>query len=478
MQEKIKIIPLTTIALVSSILWFIQPEFIEMHSWQTIIIFLATIVAIVVNAMPMGAIGLVAITIFAVTGAGGAVSAQKSILDALSGFNSELIWLVTIAFFFSRGFVKTGLGQRIALILVYYFGRKTLGLAYALSFADLILAPATPSNTARSGGVIFPIIEALSKNYQSYPNTPSRSRIGKYLVITAGNISDLTGALFITAYAANPLIVKFAAGFGVELTWGSWFVAALVPVLTSLFFIPILLYFFINPEIKETPEASLYAKEELGRLGNISHCEILMGSIFFGVLLLWVFGPYLGMNPTTTALVGLCSLIVTGVLTWDDVKSEKAAWDMLIWLAALLMMADFLNKLGFTYWFGEIMSEHFRSIAVIHWILLLMILNAIYTYLHYFFASGTAQVAALYVVFLGLGVKLGIPVYPLALLLAFSSSLYSSLTPYAHARSMILFSAGYLNRKEWWISGFLVNFFNQIVFVVVGLAWWKTVGLY
>lgn len=478
MRDTVKIIPLLSIALIASIAWFIKPQAIELHSWHTLIIFLSTITAIMFSVMPLGAIGLVSITVFALSAAAGAVSSKKAISDALSGFNHELIWLIVVAFFLAKGFIKTGLGNRIALWLIHYFGKKTLGLAYALCFADLILSPATPSSTARCGGVIYPITQSLSHYFNSFGHEKSCHKIGAYLISCISHANDITGTLFITAFVANPLIVKIASGFGVELSWGTWFLAALCPALIALFFVPIALYFIVQPEIKETPEASLFAREQLRLMGRMSRDEFIMVFIFGALLLLWIFGTVLNLHTTTTALIGLCALIITGVFSWDDIKSEKAAWDTLIWLSALLMMTEFLHKLGFTTWFGSLIGESLGFMNTMHWIVILVVLNATYTYTHYFFASALAQVAALYGVFLGVGVTLGIPIYPLALLLGFSSSLYGSLTPYTHARGVILFDSGYLSKAQWWRSGFLMNFLHQLIFIIVGLSWWKLIGLY
>lgn len=478
MRDHIKIIPLFTIALIASIAWFIKPTAIELHSWHTLVIFLSTITAIMFSVMPLGAIGLLGITIFAFSSAAGAVSSKKAISDALSGFDHELIWLIVVAFFLAKGFIKTGLGNRIALLLIRLFGKKTLGLAYALCCADLILSPATPSSTARCGGVIYPITKALSEYFHSYGDEKSRQKIGAYLISCISHSNDITGTLFITAYVANPLIVKIASGFGVELNWSTWFLAALCPALIALFFVPILLYFIMQPHIKETPEASVFAREQLLLMKRMSRDEYIMVFIFIALLLLWIFGEALNIHTTTTALIGLCALIITGVLSWEDIKGEKAAWDTLIWLSALLMMTEFLNKLGFTTWFGALIGDALSFMSAMHWIVVLVALNAIYTYIHYFFASAMAQVAALYGVFLGVGVTLGIPIYPLALLLGFSSSLYGSLTQYTHARGVILFDSGYLSKIQWWRSGFLMNLVNQFIFIIVGLSWWKMIGLY
>jgi len=477
-KNQIKIIPIVVIVLLATIAWYMKPDAIELYSWHTLIIFLSTIMGIVFNVMPIGATGLVGVTAFAVTGAAGGETSKQAIMDALSGFDSYLIWLIVVAFFIAKGFIKTGFGKRISLLLVKYLGKRTLGLVYGLSIADLILAPATPSNTARCGGVIYPIAKALSLSFKSLPGDESRKRMGTYLITCIGNVNDITATMFITAYAANPLIVKLASGFGVDISWGGWFMAAVGPAIVSLILVPIVLFFMMKPEITKTPEARQFAEKELADMGPISRDEIIMCFTFIGILVLWIFGKQLGIHSTTTALVGLSTLIVTGVLTWDDIKGEKAAWDTLVWFSALLMMAGFLNSLGFTKWFGSAVGEQLQFMTSMHWIIILFALNAIYTYIHYFFASGTAQVAALYTVFLGVGIKLGIPVYPLALMLGFSSSLYCSLTQYAHARGPILFGSGYVTTKEWWSAGFAINLFNQIIFIAVGVLWWKILGLY
>jgi DASS family divalent anion:Na+ symporter len=477
-KNEVKVIPLIGIFVAAIVAWFMRPESVDVNQWHTLVVFLGTIAGIILNVMPIGAVGLLGITAFAVTGAAGAKNSKEAIIHALSGLDSFLIWLIVIAFFIAKGFIKTGFGRRIALVMVKYLGKRTLGLVYGLSIADLILAPATPSNTARCGGVIYPIANALAQSFDSKPGDESRKKMGAYLITSIGNVNDITAVMFITAYAANPLIVKLAAPFGVELTWGGWFMAALAPSIVALICIPLVLYVIMKPGITETPEARKFAETELEKMGKITKDEKVMLFTFVGLLILWIFGKQLGIHSTTAAFVGLSTLLISGVLSWDDVKGDAGAWNTLVWFSALLMMADFLNQLGFTKWFGNAIGEQLSFMSGVHWMITLVVLNAIYTYIHYFFASGTAQVAALYSVFLGVGIKLGIPAYPLVLLLGFTGSLYCSLTQYTHAKGPILFGSGYVTTKEWWTAGFIVNIVNQVIYAVVGLIWWKILGLY
>lgn len=471
---------LIVILIPAALLWQLSPPTgLTLPAWHSAVIFITTIVCIVANVLPIGAVGIIGITVFALVRAAGDVKAGDAITTALSELNSALIWLIVVAFMIARGFIKTGLGRRIALQMIRLLGKRTLGLAWGLAFADLILSPAMPSNTARCGGVIYPIADALSRSFDSRPEDQSRGKIGTFLILCIGNVNDITAALFMTGYTGNLLAVKLAANAGVTITWGGWFLAALLPCVVSLIVVPLLVYALARPTITHTPDAPKLAISELAKMGPIAKGEWLMLGTIVLLLVLWIFGDALGVDPTTASFVGLSVLLLSGVLSWEDVKSEKGAWDTLIWFAALLMMANQLKKLGFTTWFGNLIGEGLATyLQGTHWVVVLLLLNAAYFYTHYFFASGNAQIAALYAVFLGVGIHLGLPIVPLAFMLAFSSSLYCSLTQYTHARGPILFGAGYVPTGIWWRTGFVVSLVNQAIFMSVGLAWWKMLGLY
>ncbi|WJV62182.1 DASS family sodium-coupled anion symporter [Pectobacteriaceae bacterium CE70] len=473
-------LPLVIILIIAGIFWHITPPTgLKPAAWHSAVIFVSTIICIVANVLPIGAIGIISITLFALTYAAGDTTASASIQTALSDLNSSLIWLIVVAFMIARGFIKTGLGRRIALQMIRMLGKRTLGLAYGLAFADLVLSPAMPSNTARCGGVIYPIADSLARSFDSKPEDASRSKIGTFLITCIGNVNDVTAAMFMTGYTGNLLAVKLAANAGITITWGSWFVAAVVPCMISLLLVPWCVYILVKPEIRHTPEAPKLAISELDKMGKMSRGEWLMAATVLILLVLWIFGGVLGVNATTASFVGLSILLLTGVLNWEDVKSEKGAWDTLIWFAALLMMANQLKRLGFTTWFGDLIGSNIsHMMGNTSWVLVLLLLNAAYFYTHYFFASGNAQIAALYAVFLGVGISLHIPAAPMAMMLAFTSSLYCSLTQYTHARGPILFGSGYVPTVVWWRTGFAISLVNQAIFMSAGLLWWKAIGLY
>ena len=481
-KPPVKWLPLIIIAAISAILWLFvsPPQGISTEGWRTSIIFVATIACIVAEIMPIGAIGLLAITVFAILRPSGAANATESIKISLSELNSSLIWLIVVAFMIARGFIKTGLSKRIAYYLVKILGKNTLGLAYGLAVTDVALAPAIPSTTARAGGVIYPIAEALSINFNSNPKDESRNRIGTFLMLTISHINDITSAMFLTAFTGNLLAAKLVTErLDVTLGWGQWFIAAIVPCLVSFIVIPLVIYFLTNPELKKTPDAPRLAVEELKKMGPITAKEIIMGGTVILLLGLWIFGKdYLGVDATTTAFIGLTILILTGVLSWDDVKGEKAAWDTLIWFAALLMIAGQVNKLGVTKWLGDTIGRAVENQFIDNsWVQVIIILSIAYVYLHYFFASGNAHIAALFPVFLSVAVALHVPPMIAIFALVICTNFFGSITQFANARNPLLFAEGFVPVKTWWKVGFICSVVNLTIVFTVGLLWWKMLEL-
>ena len=432
-------------------------------------IFVTTIAGIILKALPMGAVAMIGIAVTALSG-------TLSIADSMSGFSDVVIWLIVLAFFISRGFIKTGLGARIAYSFMALLGRRTLGLSYGLAATDLVLAPAIPSNTARGGGIIMPVMASLARAYGSLPGDASAKRMGAFLTLTAYQVNCITSAMFLTAMAANPLAQKLAGDLKVTLTWGGWALAALVPGMVALIVVPFLLYKLMRPEITETPEAVEMAKGHLRDLGPIRRQEWMMLGVFVMLLVLWIFAKQLGdINATTSALAGLAVLLLTGVLNWDDIKAETGAWDTLVWFAALVMMASFLNKLGMVPWFSKTMGG---MVAGQGWIAAFLVLALVYFYSHYFFASNTAHVASMYAAFLGVSIAAGAPPVLAALVLAFFSNLFAGMTHYGTGPAPVLFGTGYVELGPWWRMGLLISVVNIVIWVGVGGLWWKVLGLW
>ena len=476
----------TAIAMALGLLiWFVipVPDGVTANAWHLLALFVATIAAIIGKAMPIGALSMVAIALVAVTG----VTNDKpsgAINDALSSFSNSLIWLIGVSIMISRGIIKTGLGARIGYLFIAVWGKKTVGIAYSLALSELILAPVTPSNTARGGGIIHPIMRAIADSYDSDPDKGTQGRIGRYLALTNYHANPITSAMFITATAPNPLVVKLIAdvtGAQISLSWGTWALAMLLPGLVGLALMPLIIYWLYPPEIKSTPNAMKFARERLQQLGPISRGEATMFFVFGVLLLLWagipalLFGPAWLVDPTTTAFIGLGLCLITGVLTWDDVIKEKSAWDTIVWFGALVMMATFLSKLGLIGWFAKSLETGIGHLGL-GWMAASALLMLAYLYAHYAFASTTAHITAMFAAFYGAGLALGAPPMTFALMMAAASNIMMTLTHYATGTSPVVFGSGYVTLGEWWKAGLVMSVVLIIIWLVVGTAWWKVLG--
>jgi DASS family divalent anion:Na+ symporter len=457
------------VVIIGIIIWYLPvPAGVKKEAWQLLAIFVATIFGLILTPLPMGAVVIIGVMMTTLTG-------TLKIGPALSGFANSVVWLIVAAFLVARGFIKTGLGRRIAFFFIRTFGRKTLGLAYSIVASELILSPATPSNTARAGGIIFPIVRSISNTLGSEPGDTAR-KIGAFLMKMEFQATVITSAMFMTSMAPNPLIAEMAKKTAnVSLTWGTWALAAIVPGILSLIIVPYLLYKIFPPEIKATPQAAEMAHAELAKMGPMKRNEKTMLFVFLLILALWVTGEWNKIDATTVALIGVSVMLITGVIRWDDVLAEKGAWDALIWFGGLVMMAGQLNTLGFMKWFSTTVGG---SLAGWTWLSALIVLMLVYFYSHYGFASTTAHTTAMYMPFLAVAVAAQVPPYLAALTLAFFTALNAGITHYGTGPAPIYFNAGYMDLKTWWKFGLIVSFVNIAIWMGVGFPWWKVLGLW
>ena len=446
------------------------PDGLEPQAMHMLAIFLGTILGLILQPLPTSAVAIIGLSTAMITGTMDPKTA------AFSGLGSASIWLIVAAFFIAQGFVKTGLGRRIALVFISLLGKSTLGISYGLSAADLLLAPATPSNTARLGGILFPIITSISDVQGSTPeNDESRRRIGAYLAVTANNVNAITSAMFVTSMAAGPVVVQLAADSGVTIGWGTWAMAGIVPGVLCLLVIPALVYKVYPPTIKHVPSAQTDARAELRQLGRLSAQEWIMAATFVAMLVMWATGSMTGINATTVAFVGVSVLLATNIITWQDMAANKSAWSTLIFFGVLVGMATPLNELGVTEWAGGLIAHATTGMP---WMAVLALLTVCYFLLHYMFAAELAQAVALYTLFLGVAVAAGAPPIASALMLGCATGLIGAMMHYASGPAALIYGAGYLKTPEFLRIGFLCGIVTVAVWLTVGMGWWKIIGLW
>jgi len=467
-RSDVHVARLLLVAAIGVAVWLLpRPATVDPRAWQLLAVFVATIVGLVTKPVPMGAVTFLGLAV--------ALATQTlTLTEALSGFANSTAWLIVTAFFIAAGFIRTGLGERIAYGLVMLFGRSTLGLGYSLVGSDLVLAPMIPSNTARTGGVVYPILQSLTKTTIN-GDTESDRRTREFLTLAAYNGTTITSAMFLTSMVGNPLVQQLAAAQNVRISWGLWALASSVPGVISLIVIPAVVYWMCARGSTLSADAPQAARAALARMGPMKPSEWKMATIAIVLLTAWVLSSTIKLDPTAAALIAVAALLVTGVIGWNDVGQHPEAWNSFIWFATLVMMAGFLGQLGLIKWFT---GEVDKSLGGVGWVAGFAGIVLVYFYSHYFFAASTAKIGAMYAPFLAVAIALGTPPMLAALALGFTSNLCACLTHYGTACGPILYGSGYASTANWWRVGIVVSVINLVIWIGIGGLWWHILQLW
>ena len=232
-------------------LWFVPVAGLTPAQSHLLAIFVATIVALVAQPVPMGVSVLVAITMLALT-------RTLTPAQALSGF-SNVTGLADLHRVPLRARVSPPPdSERASAISSSNASRARRSvLATRLAAADLVLAPFIPSDTARGGGIVFPVVRSVAADFGSEPG-PTSKLIGEFLILVSYHTTYTASAIFLTGMAANPLIAEFAHRIGhVELTWIRWLEGSILPGALTLILAPLLIRKLAPPKMRDTaPRAS------------------------------------------------------------------------------------------------------------------------------------------------------------------------------------------------------------------------------
>ena len=449
------------------ILWMIKPPSgLDQEAYLMFIIFSSTILSILIKAIPMSTSVLIGLLLSVITN-------LMSLKDALIGFGDSTTWLVVIAFLIAGVIIETGLGRRIALICINLLGKTVTGLGYAICASELILGPLVPSNTARGGGIIAPIVDSISRSLGSEPQKDPEIA-GEYLHLVGAHANLITAAMFLTGMAANPIISRAALEvYGIEFGWSTWALGGIIPGLIGLTGLPIFLKYFSRPTIGSIENVREDIKLRIKELGQWAFREIAMVVTLILMLSLWATKSFHGMGTTTVALFGLVMLLILNIATWDQLVKNYKAWDTLIWLGGLLTLATGLKSTGFISWILESMNSSLEGMEPYTLLILLVI---IYFYSMYIFSMLTAHIVALGSTIMVVASGTDLNPFLVVGIIAYLSSLCGCLTNYSTGPVIIYFGNGYSKPSNWFKIGFYVSIYHLIIWSLFGSLWWKYIG--
>ncbi|WP_337998277.1 DASS family sodium-coupled anion symporter [Oleispirillum naphthae] len=451
------------------ILLFIPcPAGLDPKAWHLFAFYCAAILGLILRPFSEPVVLLVALATYSIGFNGTSI--------ALAGYGSATTWLVFAACLVGKAFVDTGLGSRIAYFLIDKFGSTSLRLGYAAAITDLIIAPATPSNTARTGGIVYPIFRSIAITLGSEPG-PTSKKIGANLSLLCNAVSLTTASMFMTSSAPNLLVFSFAVSIlGLNMSWGEYALAAFPPCFVLLMIIPLFYNRLARPELDKIDNKVL-AAEGLKKLGPTKIQEKVLAALFVLALILWGTSQWTKVNSGAVAIAFIAGVLFFRVVEWDDLLKEKSAWSTMIWYGAIISLATGLAKLGFFKWIGSIVAAHI-SFGGLNpgMVMALLILSSLP--LRYIFASNAAWVGTMVPVYMMLAQGAHVPPALIAVSLCSTASLGCFVTHFGHGMSVVLFGAGYVDQKTWWILGGIMAVFANLLVLSLGMLWWPCIGIW
>jgi DASS family divalent anion:Na+ symporter len=450
------------------------PEGVSDRGWWTAAVFAATIVGFLTRPLPMGPLVLSALVVLLAAGVFG--EGKHAIESLLEGFADEVVWLVVAAFLLSGAVVRTGLGKRVALMLIRALGRTTLGLGYAIVGTELALGPIIPATTARGGGVIAPVVLSLAQALGASPAGPRRST-GGYLALCGAHANLIAAAMFFTGMAMNPQIGLYAqkvwGAESIRWDWFTWLKGSCLPGLVGMALLPWFLYRLSPPDLTDARKAREEAVAELREMGPWSWRQIGLAGLLGLMVVAWATESLHQVYSTSIALVGISAIVVLGIDRWENFLGEKFAWDALIWLGGLVAMAKKLEAEHVMDWFGQQIQGQVTGLSGPA---TAVVLALIYFFSMYGFSMLTGHIAAFTPPFFVVALAAGCPPLLMVAMISYFSNLCGCLTNYSTGQVVIYFGFGYVSPQRWFSVGLAVAMFHLTVWLGVGLPYWKLLG--
>ncbi len=445
------------------------PEGLSLKAWQLFALYMAAMTGLILRPY---AEAVVFLTIIGVSGI-----VFNNFNAMISGFSFSMVWLVFSAFLIGTAFISTGLGRRIAYVMIGAVGNTSLRLGYVACLTDLIISPATPSNAARTGGITYPIFQSIAVALGSEPG-PTARKIGAYLTMTTYFASWATSCAFMTGIATMPLILSIGEKTLkiASVDWIHFAIASLVPALAMLFVTPLTTYFMCPPELKKIDNKILAAKG-LAELGPMKKEEKVLAILFVLAVLGWAIGGFFNIDANAIAVAFVAALLVFKVVTWDQILESKGAWSTFVWYGGIVGVINALTGAKFFEWLGKFIGAHVNLTGVNDFVIIAFLVLIIIG-CRYFFASGVVFAASVLPIVYTIGLVSNVPAIPCFFLVAYVSAYGGMVTHYSGTLSPILFGAGYVDQATWWKLSLATSLIYMVISFATGLPYWKITGIW
>ncbi|MBN6206419.1 DASS family sodium-coupled anion symporter [Ralstonia pickettii] len=400
---------------------------------------------------------------------------SQALSMAVGGFSSTAVLLVAGALVLAAAMEITGLHRRIALYILSKVGIKPGRLVMGTILVSFVLALFVPSATARAGTLV-PILLGIVAAF----GLAKESKLAALLMITAVQSISIWNIGIKTAAAQNMVALGFIKSeYGVEVTWGEWFLYAAPWSIIMSFVLYFVMTRLIKPDIPGISEGNSL-KKQLDELGKISNKELRLIIVAAALLLLWATEGVIHPFDSTTVMIVAVAVMLTplvGIFNWKEVQ-EKVPWGTLIVFATGISLGTVLLSTEGASWLS---ANSFEAMGINQMPLLAMVaLLALFNILiHLGFASATGLASAFIPIVIALVSSMDATAFNgigLVLIMQFVVS-FGFLLPVNAPQSMLAYGTETFTVKDFLKSGIPITIIGYILIILFSATYWQWIGL-
>ncbi|MCL2493649.1 MAG: SLC13 family permease [Clostridiales bacterium] len=280
------------------------------------------------------------------------------ITTAFSGYTSTGFWTLVPALFFGFALASTGLGKRIAYVLLKRLKNPTLPKLIVIFFiVGMILSLLTPSMVVRVV-IIIPIALSCAQLCGFGKGTKERS----ILLISVWFAAVVPGNAWPNGSLNGPIYTGMFASSGLgEISFTPWVQAALLPIFLTVI-LTLIFGFLVNRSKEKTTLDVTNFQSAFSDIGPISRSEIATGIILIICFALFVTRELHHIPDAVVCVAGLIALFIFGVIKTKDL-GPGISWDFALFMGGALGYGAIFDYTGLSKWLVGIISPAVAPVA-------------------------------------------------------------------------------------------------------------------
>jgi anion transporter len=387
-----------------------------------------------------------------------------------SGFVSSAGWILIPALYFGFVLQKTGLGRRIAYLVLKSFTPSWATMALSWFIIGLLLSALTPSITVRLA-IVMPIalgvIDACRQKYNSNGSA--------YIALIAFGMCIFPGTGWLTGSLGGPIMIGFLPPELRSLaTFNAWFRILALPwfIVTAVYVL--LIYLLMKP--KEPIRITLDTfRKQYAELGPVTRQEIIAALILLGALLLFTTETWHGIPTAATALLALVLLFLFRIITPDEIGTG-ANWDVIMFFGVALSLSTILVEAKVTAWIAPALEAGMLALAPNPLLFMMVATFGVFLIRFVDVPWGYSTIALTTTVLIPAWNQFGI--HPLVATFAYLAGINFFLLGYQ--QPWVLMAEGIIRNRGWAAGHIFTAGFCYIVAVAVALLvsvpYWRMIG--